>query len=382
MKSLSKVLLLLALIFIAILVFKKRASRSEVQTGPAHILIDRTPVTRDTKFTTSFSKVITNAGPSVVNIFTSKTVRRDVDPELMPFEELFGSRRRTFRARSLGSGVLISKEGFILTNNHVVEGADEINVSLANDTRNYSARVVGTDPATDLAVIKIDGGELPSAILADSDQLAIGDVVLAIGNPFGIGQTVTMGIVSAVGRGGLGIVDYEDFIQTDASINPGNSGGALIDTEGRLVGINTAILSPSGGNMGVGFAIPINMARDVMEAIMKNGRVVRGYLGLMLQDVTPDLAQRLQLSQDSGALVGGVAPNSPAKEANFRPGDLITEFSGKPVTDSRQLRLMAAQTPPKTRVPITYQRDGRSNKIEIVLGEMPTRQLGRELRPR
>jgi serine protease Do len=375
MKPLFRILALLVLVVVAVFIMKSRQTRARIQTGSVRVTVDQNPVARDRKFITSFSSSITNAGPSVVNIFSSKTLRQ----ELTPVEELFGGRRGPLQARSLGSGVLISKEGFILTNNHVVEGADEIHVSLANSSQNYTATVVGTDPSTDLAVIKIDGGDLPAITLADSGQLAIGDVVLAIGNPFGIGQTVTMGIVSAVGRGGLGIVDYEDFIQTDASINPGNSGGALIDAEGRLVGINTAILSPSGGNQGVGFAIPINMARDVMEAIMKQGRVVRGYLGVVLRDVTPELSQRLRLPQRAGALVADVAPNSPAAGVNLRMGDLITEFSGKAVSDSRHLRLMAGQTAPKTRVPIKYQRDGRERQIEIVLDEMPRRQLGRGL---
>lgn len=341
------------------------------------MVVDSRPIVRDPKFTTSFSGIISNAAPSVANIFTSKTIRPR-SREVSPLEGIFGMRPRTFRAQSLGSGVVISKEGFILTNNHVVEGADEISVSIANNTRVYTAKVVGTDPQTDLAVIKIESDDdIPAIILADSDTLAVGDVVLAIGNPFGVGQTVTMGIVGAVGRGGFGIVDYEDFIQTDASINPGNSGGALIDAEGRLVGINTAIISPSGANQGVGFAIPINMARDVMEKIIENGRVVRGYLGIYLEDVTPALARRLDLPQSDGALVVMVARNSPAADADLRSGDLITEFVGKRVVDSRQLRLMASQTAPDTRVPIQIKRNGKSREIEVTLGEMPTRQLGR-----
>jgi Do/DeqQ family serine protease len=378
MKPLLRVLLVLILLLFVVNVWRDRSARSRAVSGPAHVMLDTRPTARDPKFTTSFSTVVTNAAPSVVNIFTSKTIRPDARSE-MPFSDLFGHRRRAFRAQSLGSGVIISKEGFILTNNHVVEGADEVNVSLANDTRNYQARVVGTDPQTDLAVIKIDGGDLPALTLADSDKLAVGDVVLAIGNPFGVGQTVTMGIVGAVGRGGLGIVDYEDFIQTDASINPGNSGGALIDTEARLVGVNTAILIPNGGgNQGLGFAIPINMAREVMEAIIKNGKVVRGYLGVVLQDVTPDLARRLKLQQNAGALVAAVAPNSPATDADLRQGDLITEFAGKPVSDSRHLRLLTAQTPPNTQVAVQFQRNGHVQQVHVMLREMPRRQIGRD----
>src|SRR2546425_736164 len=221
---------------------------------------------------------------------------------------------RERREQALGSGVIISEDGYILTNNHVVDGADEIKVVLADDKKEFDAKVIGTDPQTDIAVIKVEGKNLHAITITDSDKLEVGDVVLAIGNPFGVGQTVTAGIVSAKGRGGMGIVDYEDFIQTDASINPGNSGGALVDAEGRLIGINTAILSRSGGNQGIGFAVPINLARYVMERIVANGKVIRGYLGATIQPQTPDQAKDIKLPEKTGALVDVVTHGSPKHE--------------------------------------------------------------------
>src|SRR5437867_8805265 len=257
---------------------------------PPKISVQSAPLSRESKITTSFAPAIKKVAPSVVNIYSTKTVR--VNPRLMPFfddpflRRFFGGdpnenpqddrrRSRTREEQSLGSGVIVSEDGYILTNNHVVDGADEIKVVLADDKKEFPAKLIGSDPQTDVAVLKVDGKKLPAVTTADSDQLEVGDVVLAIGNPFGIGQTVTMGIVSATGRGGFGVVDYEDFIQTDASINPGNSGGALVDAEGRLVGLNTFIISGSGGNQGVGFAVPINLARSVMERLTRDGKVTR-----------------------------------------------------------------------------------------------------------
>jgi serine protease Do len=288
--------------------------------------------------------------------------------------------RRNFnvpRQQGIGSGVIATKDGYILTNNHVVDGADEVKVAL-QDGREFNAKVIGRDPKSDVAVIKIDAKDLPAITMADSDKVEVGDVVLAVGNPFGIGQTVTTGIVSATGRAGATGLDYEDFIQTDAAINPGNSGGALVDAEGRLIGINTAILSRSGGNQGIGFAIPANLARDVMESLVKDGHVTRGYLGVMIQDVTPALASQFKLKQNNGALVGDVTPRSPAEKAGIKSGDIITEFNGKKVTDSRHLKLEVARTHPGDSVQVKVLRDGSAKTMEIAVKELPgTEQLAK-----
>jgi serine protease Do len=280
-------------------------------------------------------------------------------------------RPRTREEQSLGSGVIVSEDGYILTNNHVVDGADEIKVVLADDKKEFAAKLIGTDPHTEVAVLKVEGKNLPAVTAADSDQLEVGDVVLAIGNPFGIGQTVTMGIVSATGRGGFGLVDYEDFIQTDASINPGNSGGALVDAEGRLVGLNTFIISRSGGNQGVGFAVPINLARSVMERLITDGKVTRGFLGVKLQPVlTAELAKQFGLPNQNGALVSEVMPDTPAAKAGLKEGDFIVEFNGKKVDDNRHLRLMASQTAPKTKVTLKVIRDGKDKTFTVTLDEL------------
>lgn len=276
----------------------------------------------------------------------------------------------------MGSGIVVSEDGYILTNNHVVDGADEdgIKVILADGKTRYDAKVVGKDPRTDVAVLKVDAPKKLTAItLADSEKLQVGDVVLAIGNPFGMGQSVSSGIISALGRGFgiLGQGGYEDFIQTDASINQGNSGGALVDAEGRLVGINQSIASPSGANAGVGFAIPVNLARSVMERLITDGKIVRGYLGVSLQTVTPELAESFRLPETSGALIGGVQPNTPAAKAGMKAGDVIVDFNGKPVTDSAHLRLMVAQTPPKTSVNFKVLRDTKEKSFNVSLAELP-----------
>ena len=252
--------------------------------------------------------------------------------------------------QGLGSGVIVSADGYILTANHVVSGADEIMIGLGNDMRRFKAKKVGTDPGTDVALLKIDENNLPSVNFADSDKARAGDIVLAIGNPFGLRQTVTMGIISAVGRGGMGIVDYENFIQTDAAINMGNSGGALVDIEGRLLGINTAIFTRSGGNQGIGFAIPANLAREVMQSLRDKGRVVRGYIGTSVQTLTPEIADAMKLKgQQTGALVGEVEPNAPAAKAGIKTGDVITAVNGKKVNDPRELRLMIGSMAPGTK---------------------------------
>jgi serine protease Do len=348
---------------------------------------DNAPLSADARPLFTFGPVIKKVSPSVVNIYTAKTVKESFrvspffdDPFFrdffgMPFGQQNVPRER--REQSLGSGVIVTEDGYILTNNHVVDGADEIKVALNDDKTTYTAKVIGTDPQTDIAVIKIEGKNLPAITATDSDNLGVGDVVLAIGNPFGVGQTVTMGIVSAKGRAGMGIVDYEDFIQTDASINPGNSGGALVDAAGRLVGINTAILSRSGGNQGIGFAVPMNLARYVMERLVADGKVTRGYLGVMIQPVTPELAKEFKLPENSGALIGEVTKDSPAEEAGLKDGDVVVEFSGKKVTDSRHLRLMVSQTPPATKAPLKIIRDGKEQTLTVKLGELPAEGLAK-----
>lgn len=372
-----------ALVIILTVVGAKAASMPKLN-------IQTQPPSRNTVAITTFAPVVKKAAPSVVNIYTTKTIKqRDLTPLFDDpiFRYFFGIPRgfesipRERREQSLGSGVIVSEDGYILTNNHVVDGADEIKVSLADEKTILDAKIIGIDPQTDVAVIKVDGKKLPAITIADSDTVEVGDIVLAIGNPFGVGQTVTMGIVSAKGRGGMGIVDYEDFIQTDASINPGNSGGALVDIEGRLVGINTAILSRSGGNQGIGFAIPINLARYVMERIISEGKVKRGYLGVLIQPVTPELAKEFKLPEQTGALVGEVTPNSPAAEAGLKEGDVIIEFNGKKVTDNRHLRLMVAQTPPGTKVNIKVLREGKEKTLTATLDELPAEGLAKVGQP-
>lgn len=363
--------------------------KAEAFKAPA---VDETPIPREIGGHASFAPVVKKVTPGVVKIFTTTKVRNmsysgppggDMDDFLRRF---FGNQmpgrvpRRNMempRQEGIGSGVVVTKDGYILTNNHVVDGADEVKVAL-QDGREFTAKVVGRDPKSDVAVIKIDAKNLPAVTMADSDKVEVGDVVLAIGNPFGIGQTVTTGIVSATGRAGALGLDYEDFIQTDAAINPGNSGGALVDAEGRLIGINTAILSRSGGNQGIGFAIPANLARDVMESLVTDGRVSRGYLGVMIQNVTPELAREFKLKDNKGALVGDVTPQSPAEKAGLKSGDVILEFNGKPVTDSRHLKLEVARAKPGESVAIKVLRDGGTRTFEVVPKEVPgTEQLAK-----
>jgi len=342
---------------------------------------DKKPVTRRENPMTTFAPIVEKVAPSVVTVYSKRTVRQDLQ---LPFldDQLL---RRFFgipgdspqpgpqqrQERGLGSGVIISSDGYILSNSHVVENSDEVKVVLSGRQEEMIAKVVGSDPQTDIAVLKVNGENLPAITLTDSGNLRVGDVLLAVGNPFGVGQTVTMGITSAVGRGGFGIMDYEDFIQTDASINPGNSGGALVDADGRLVGINTAILSRTGGNLGVGFAIPVNLARGVMEQIIQTGRVRRGLLGVAVQSVTPALAKELDLPSQRGALVGGVEPESPAERAGLKEGDLITKFGDKEITESRNLRLMASQMSPGSKVDLQFLRNGKQQTTSVTLGELP-----------
>jgi Do/DeqQ family serine protease len=337
---------------------------------------------------TGFADVVAPLLPAVVNISTSKVVQTSSrfqggqnpfgdDPF---FRQFFGDQGneqptpRSQREHSLGSGVIVNPDGYILTNNHVVEGASDIQVSL-NDKRQLKATVVGTDPRTDIAVLKIPATGLASVTLGDSTKLRVGDIVLAIGDPFGVGETVTMGIVSATGRQ-VGISapgGYEDFIQTDASINPGNSGGALVNTRGELVGINTAILSNGGGgNQGIGFAVPVAMARHIMEQILKTGKVTRGYLGVSIQEVTPELAKAFNLPNANGTLIGDVTPDSPGAKAGLQKGDVVTAIDGTPVSDYNELRLRISQMAPGSTVKLDVIRGGQKKQLTATLVEYPT----------
>jgi serine protease DegQ len=322
----------------------------------------------------SYRDAARRAMPSVVNIFTSKETKQPTNPFMGdPFmKKFFGDRfnERDDKQLSLGSGVIVSKEGFILTNNHVVEAADEIEVALA-DGRKAVAKVVGTDPETDLAVIKIDLPDLPAITMGHSEQAQVGDVVLAIGNPFGVGQTVTMGIVSALGRNHLGINTFENFIQTDAAINPGNSGGALIDTNGNLIGINTAIFSRSGGSLGIGFAIPSSTVKTVLESIISHGQVVRGYIGVEPQDITPDLADSFGLNTKTGTIIAGVVKGGPADKAGIKPGDILIAVDGKPVADTTEMLNLIAQLTPGSTAKMTLLRKSQQSKVDVVIGKRP-----------
>ncbi|MFC5472923.1 Do family serine endopeptidase [Paraherbaspirillum soli] len=322
----------------------------------------------------SYREASRRAMPSVVNIFTSKEAKQRSSPFLEDplLRKFFGDRGDDpdEKQASLGSGVVVSSQGYILTNNHVVEAADEIEVALA-DGRNASAKVVGTDPETDLAVIKIDLPNLPAITLGHVEQSSVGDVVLAIGNPFGVGQTVTMGIISALGRNHLGINTFENFIQTDAAINPGNSGGALVDTNGNLLGINTAIYSRTGGSLGIGFAIPVTTVKNVMESIINTGHVVRGYLGVEPQDITPELAESFGLTKKTGAIIAGVLKNGPADKAGLKPGDILVAVEGKSVADITDMMNQIAQLQPGSKAKLTVLRKTRETTLEAVIGKRP-----------
>lgn len=318
----------------------------------------------------SYRDAAKRAMPSVVNIFTSKEAKQSNNPLMEDplFRKFFGEQEE--KQFSLGSGVIVSSQGYILTNNHVVEAADEIEVALA-DGRKAVARVVGTDPDTDLAVVKIDLQNLPGITLGHAEQAQVGDVVLAIGNPFGVGQTVTMGIVSALGRNHLGINTFENFIQTDAAINPGNSGGALIDISGNLLGINTAIYSRSGGSLGIGFAIPVSTAKSVMESIISNGQVVRGWIGVELQDITPELAESFGLTAKTGAIVAGVLRGGPADKAGIKPGDILLAIEGRTVADTTDVTNTIAQLAPGSHSKLSVMRKAKQSEMEVTVGKRP-----------
>jgi Do/DeqQ family serine protease len=322
----------------------------------------------------SFHAAVRRAQPSVVNIFTSKEIQSPRHPLLNDplFRRFFGEQppEDGQRASSLGSGVIVSSTGYVLTNHHVVEAADEIEVAL-QDGKKLLAKVVGNDPETDLAVLRVDAENLPAITFGSSDALKVGDVVLAIGNPFGVGQTVTGGIVSALGRTGLGINTFENFIQTDAAINPGNSGGALVDAGGNLVGINTAIFSRSGGNLGIGFAIPVSTAKMVLEQIVKSGSVTRGWIGVEVQEITPTVAESFRLESTRGALIAGVLRGGPADKAGIKPGDVLLEVEGKPVSDPTAMLNLVAALPPGQGARMKLRRNGKDIEADITVGRRP-----------
>ena len=316
----------------------------------------------------SYADVVEPVQKTVVSIYSSKTVRRHISPF---FRQFFGDEDRESREEGLGSGVIVSPNGYILTNNHVVEGADELRVALA-DEREFKGKIIGTDPKTDVAVVKIDADNLPAITLADSDRIRVGDVVFAVGNPLDIGQTVTTGIVSAKGRR-VHLLDdingYEDFIQTDAAINLGNSGGALVDAKGRLVGINSAMMSTTNGSMGIGFAVPINLASSVMQSLIATGTVARGYLGVGVDVLTPELAEAMNVDA-KGMIISTVTPDSPAARAGLKKEDVIVAINGKPVGSFDELRLIVAQNPPGTKVKVRYLRGGKPADVEITLTKL------------
>ncbi|GJL58544.1 MAG: MucD protein [Nitrospirales bacterium] len=331
---------------------------------------------------TNLIEVAKLARPAVVNISTTGTAKT---PESLRspffddpfFRRFFGDEfERRFepppspRQEGGGSGVIVSDDGYIITNNHVIENSEAIQV-LLSDKRTFTAEVIGTDPKTDLALLKIDANDLPVLSWGDSRQLQVGEIVMAVGNPFGLSQTVTMGIVSAVGRANVGIVDYEDFIQTDAAINPGNSGGALVNLQGELIGINTAIFSRSGGYMGIGFAIPSNMAKSIQASLIEHGNVVRGWLGVSIQDLTPDLQAQFDTPDTQGALVSEVMEDSPAKKAGIQRGDIIRIYDSQTVADTRHLRSLVAESVPNSPVKLQVLRDGTPREIDVTLSEMP-----------
>jgi len=334
----------------------------------------------------AFSEIVHAVSPAVVNISTTKTVRRDALPlSEDPFFDLFRPFHdfglpKKWKEQSLGSGVIVSGDGYIITNNHVVEKSEDIRVILF-DKRSFRGKVVGADPKTDIAVVKISADKLPTIPWGDSDKLLVGEFVLAIGNPFGLSHTVTMGIISAVGRANVGIADYEDFIQTDAAINPGNSGGPLVNIKGELIGINTAIFSRSGGYQGIGFAVPSNMSRLVMDQLMKQGKIVRGWLGVTIQDITPELSQKFGLKDSNGALVGDVAKGSPAEKAGIVRGDVILEFNGKEIKSVGSLRNMVAQSKVGSQAKVKILRNGKQYGMSVVIDELPREIAGAPAEP-
>ncbi|MBS9402072.1 Do family serine endopeptidase [Halomonas sp. TRM85114] len=355
------------------------ATTNEEASRPSPEVRQAEPLSRD-QGPASYAGAVERAAPAVANIYSSRVVEREEHPLMSDpfFRQFFGedmpARQRMLS--SLGSGVIVSEDGFVLTNHHVINGADQIQVAL-RDGREILAEVIGTDPESDLAVLRIDLDNLPVIELADTGGVAVGDISLAIGNPFGVGQTVTMGIISATGRSHLGLNAYEDFIQTDAAINPGNSGGALINAEGSLVGINTAIFSRSGGSQGIGFAIPANLARSILEDLVTKGRVIRGWLGIEAQELNQDLAASFGLQAPRGVVVAGVVPSGPADEAGLKTGDVLLELDGRPILDARIAMSDIAAIEPGQSLPVTVLRNGESQELIVEVGERPPPELRR-----
>lgn len=367
--------------------FPDLVSRFAYAVDSAQAAASRDRLANTGDLSTAFEEVAKVIKPSVVNISSVRRVgvkyqfRRSPDPLFRdPFRDFFGDdfldrllrqrgRQQGYVQRGLGTGVLVREDGYILTNNHVVNQADEVTVKLSDD-RTFVAKVIGSDPKTDLAVVKIDADDLRAAELGDSDDVRIGQWVVAVGNPFGLSNTLTAGIVSAKGRSNVGIVDYENFIQTDAAINPGNSGGPLVNLRGEVVGINTAIFTKSGGYMGIGFSIPINMAKSVLDSLIEDGRVVRGWLGVGIQNLNEDLAGSFGFTGEDGVLIGDVSPDSPADKAGLKSGDIITRYDGKEVDSTEALRSRVADTEPGTAVEIEVFRDGESKEMKVEIGEL------------
>ena len=352
------------------LLFVVSTLKPELLPRDKFVVVKEASQASDAARISSYSDAAKRAMPAVVNVFTSKEFAARPFGDDPLFRRFFGDRTRRERAVSLGSGVIVSPDGYILTNNHVVEAADEIELGLA-DGRTAGARRVGADPESDLAVLKTDLRDLPAITLGSSDDAKVGDVVLAIGNPFGVGQTVTMGIISALQRSQLGINTFENFVQTDAAINPGNSGGALVDIRGNLIGINTAIYSRSGGSLGIGFAIPTSTARHVMEEIISTGGVTRGWLGVEAQDVSLELSEAFGLPASKGALIAGVLPRGPAERGGLRRGDILVAIEGKAIDDSSSMLNRIAELKPGSAARLTVLRQNKEVELEVVVGKRP-----------
>lgn len=374
MKRAKAFVVLSASALVAIALYAKTDGKRDLP----NLKVDETPLKASIKQATSLAPMIKETSPSVVSIFSKRKVEfthgnMDLNPFFRRFfeeQEIQPRSPRNRESEGVGSGVIVSSDGYILTNSHVVENSDEIEVQFSDGRTKYKAEIIGTDPNSDVAVIKIDATDLPAITMGDSAHLEVGDAVLAIGNPMNVGHTVTRGIVSALGREAR-MVNYENFIQTDAPINRGNSGGALIDAQGRLIGINTMIVSSSGGNNGIGFAIPVNMARNVMTQLIQHGEMIRGYLGVRLQEMDDELADTLGLDSLDGALAANVNPNTPAAKAGIKPGDVITQFNGKPIRDTRELRLRVSETAPGTESKVKVLRGGKNKQFTVVLEPFP-----------
>lgn len=366
LKAYHRNIFYISIVAILLLLFSFNADVHSAEKNPAEVLA---------QLGDAMAKVAEQAKPAIVNISTSRMVKAQRHPFFDDpfFRRFFGEefqREQKRKVTNLGSGVIATSDGYILTNNHVIEGAEDILVKLSNN-KEYKGRVIGTDKRSDLAVIKIDENNLPTIKWGDSDKLRVGEIVLAVGNPYGLNQTITMGIVSALGRSGIGITDYEDFIQTDAAINPGNSGGALINIKGELVGINTAIFSTTGGYQGIGFAIPVNMAKNIMNSIINKGKVIRGWLGVHIQALTPELVKQFNLQEDKGVLLSEVVEGGPADKGGLKRGDVIVEFDNKKVDSPITLRNMVASTIPGQTVTVRVIRDGKPLNIRVIIAELP-----------